>query len=458
MSTGRLIDLLPYQKRLVEDRHRFIVVKWCRQAGKSFGVAVKVVLESIEKPTTWVVLSRGERQSREIMAKVASIARGVCKAAELVSESEGIFKAYDAEYKQLEVRLPTMVDGQFSRIIGLPANPDTARGYSANVVLDEFGIHALSREIWTALFGCITRGYRLIVLSTPKGRQNKYYDIWEHGGPTWSRHATNIHEAIAEGLVLRNEDGSLATAEDLRQALGDDEAWAQEYLCEFVDEASAWLTYDLIGECESGLASMEWDSTATYASAVPPPARFVGFDVARRRDLSIIWTCDLVGDVLWTREVLRLEKTPFRIQREQLYAAIERPGVRRACIDETGIGMQIAEEAREKYGSRVEPVNFGMAGVKEGLATILKEAFEDKLVRIPIDKEIRDELHKVQKLTTAAGNHRYDAERTDNKAGHADHFWALALCVHGRKAAPHPIRFDYTQVQGRRFGQQRGCW
>ena len=32
------------------------------------------------------------------------------------------------------------------------ANPDTARGFSANVFLDEFAFHKDSREIWKALF------------------------------------------------------------------------------------------------------------------------------------------------------------------------------------------------------------------------------------------------------------------------------------------------------------------
>ena len=59
----------------------------------------------------------------------------------------------DAGYKALEVAFPSG-----SRITALPANADTARGFSANVFLDEFAFHADSRKIWAALFPVISKG------------------------------------------------------------------------------------------------------------------------------------------------------------------------------------------------------------------------------------------------------------------------------------------------------------
>ena len=78
--------------------------------------------------------------------------------------------------KQLEVRF-----ANGSVIYGLPANPDTARGYSGNVTLDEFAFHSDADKIYTALFPTITRGYCLEVISTPNGQQGKFYEIGEGG-------------------------------------------------------------------------------------------------------------------------------------------------------------------------------------------------------------------------------------------------------------------------------------
>src|SRR5690606_12961813 len=78
----------------------------------------------------------------------------------------------EGTYRALEVEYP---DG--SRITVLPANPDTARGFSSNVFLDEFAIHKDSRAIWTALFPVISAGWKLRVTSTPKGKDNKFYEL-----------------------------------------------------------------------------------------------------------------------------------------------------------------------------------------------------------------------------------------------------------------------------------------
>lgn len=71
--------------------------------------------------------------------------------------------------RALKVQLPGG-----SKITALPANPDTARGFSANVLLDESAFHQDSRAIWKVLFPVISKpGLKLRVISTPNGKGNK---------------------------------------------------------------------------------------------------------------------------------------------------------------------------------------------------------------------------------------------------------------------------------------------
>ena len=108
------------------------------------------------------------------------------------------------------------------------------------------------------------------------------------------------------------------------------------------------------------------------------------------------------------------------------------PEVRRCCIDATGLGMQLAERAADRFGTwRVESVMFS-SGVKEALAYPVKAAFEDKNIRIPFDRALRADLRAIRKETTAAGNIRFSADRGEN--GHSDRFWALALALHAVSA------------------------
>ena len=59
----------------------------------------------------------------------------------------------DTSLRQLEITLPNGV-----RIIGLPANPLTARGHTGDVFLDEFAMHAADDAIWASLFPTLLRG------------------------------------------------------------------------------------------------------------------------------------------------------------------------------------------------------------------------------------------------------------------------------------------------------------
>lgn len=417
--------LLPYQKRWIADESRFKIWLASRQVGKSFACTLEAVLDCIGRRTTWVFLSVGERQAKELAEKSKLHLKAI--GAYFDEVDEDFLADSGVRYAALEQRLQNG-----SRLIFLPANPDTARGYTANLFLDEFAFHKDSQAIWTALYPSITRrpDLKIRIASTPNGKSNKFYALYEgkdersSGQQVWSRHRTDVYDAVKDGLPINPEE--------LRLALNDDLAWAQEYELEFTEENTAYLNYELIASCEDFAATMDGvlDDLLTGGDV------FMGFDIGRHRDLSVIWVLERVGDVYWTRRVVELKGVPFATQREVLYNIL--PFVNRSGIDATGMGAQLAEEAHAKFGSRVEPVVFTNL-VKGDLATTLRRTFEDKQVRIPVDKNIREDLHSVRRISTSAGNIRFDADR--DKESHADRFWSLALALHAATNARGPIEF-----------------
>lgn len=421
MSVAPVIHFYPYQRRWLDDTSRFKIGMFARQTGKTFGSGGEIVDDCIQaeisgKRTRWVILSRGERQAKEAIDEAV---KPLVKAYYAIYKTltsppdfaEGEFKSDSGEtYKTLEV---TFAGG--SRITALPANPDTARGFSANVLLDEFAFHKDSRAIWQALFPVVSKpGLKLRVISTPNGKSNKFYELMTGKDDGWSRHVCDIYQAVQEGCP-RNID-------ELRAALADPDAWAQEYELQWLDEATAWLSYDLIAGCESDEAG----DPARYAGG----RCYVGVDIGRRRDLYVIWVIEEVGDVGVTREVVKLRRASFAEQDAELDRIMRTYNVVRVCKDQTGMGEKPVEDAQNRYGRhRVEGLLF-TGPVKQDLAILLKQRFEDRKVRVPVDRDTRDSLHSVKKIVTAAGNDRFDAERTEK--GHADEFWALALAEHAR--------------------------
>lgn len=420
---------LPYQRTWVADRSRFKIGLWARQTGKSTAIALEVNADVLDseaagRRTTWVLLSRGERQSRELAHKVRELAA-------LVTEARKLFQA--PELVELAGNVSELRYPSGSRVIALPANPDTARGYSGHVALDEFAFHADSDAIWTALFPTITRGHKIRVVSTTNGQQNRFYQLWSEaqaGGAAWSAHRVTIHDAVAQGLPL--------DVDELRAGIRDDLSFRQEYECEFVDEATAWLPWDLIRPNEDPRATLVLPDGF---DAVDGGAWYAGWDVARWNDLSVFWLLERFGDVLWTRAVHVMRRMRFEDQWAEIQSLVRRvPRFARLCVDATGLGEKPAEDAATRMPGRVEAVKF-TAGVKESLAGDLRRALEDRRLRLPVDDAVRDDLHAVRRTVTAAGNARFAGDGPD---GHADRFWACALAVHAAVAAP-PA--DWSQAQ-----------
>ncbi|MBW1666725.1 MAG: terminase family protein [Deltaproteobacteria bacterium] len=416
-----IVKLYPYQKRWILDESRFLAGMWARQTGKSFGSAAKIVLDCREHDkATWVTISSGERQVKELMSKVKFHGELTGMAISWAEErySYELPSGERDEYKVVEARFRNE-----SRILGIPANPDTARGYTANVYLDEFSVHKASRELWAAVFPVISReGLRLMVTFTPKGKQNKAYEVWQND--IFTKHRVDIYQAV--------EQGCPHDIELLRAAIDDPDLWAQEYELVFLDEATAWLPYELLNECEH-------DRAGDPAIAGTGPF-YVGMDIGRRRDLTVIWVIEQVGDVFWTREVVELRKASFSEQDQELDRVMAQYNPVRVCMDQTGMGEKPVEDAKRRHGDyKVEGVLF-TGPVKLDLATGIRRKFEDRQIRIPRDRKVRDDLHSVKKVTTSSGNIRFDAERSGDS--HADRFWTLALALHAAGASTEPrIRF-----------------
>lgn len=404
-----------YQRRWIANQARFKAGMFARQTGKTFGTTFEVAqdgqLNDLDgKRTRWVILSRGERQAKEAMEE--GVKRHAQALGSIVKNFEQDYRTDTATYRALEVEYPNG-----SRITALPANPDTARGFSANVFLDEFAFHQDSRKIWTALFPVISAGWKLRVVSTPNGKGNKFYDIMTGKDPLWYRQTCDIYQAVADGLP-RN-------IEELRMGINDDDAWAQEYELKWLDEASAWLSYDLISSVEHDQAGL----TENYQGG---PC-YVGVDIGARNDLFVIWVLELVGDVLWTREIIAKQRITFAEQDFLLDDVFERYQVVRCCEDQTGMGEKPVEDAKRKHGEyRVEGVLFTTPN-KITLATNGKEAFEDRRIRIPMgDTPLRTDLHKLQKVAGPTGAPRFVAE--SDSTGHADRTWACFLAINAASA------------------------
>jgi phage FluMu gp28-like protein len=423
------LKLYPYQRRWLSDPAKRKLARKSRRIGFSFAEGLDGVLSCHEREKhKFIVLSRSDRLSKEF---ITDSVVPHCKAIGIIADyAEGTLPG--TSFAQSEI---TFTNG--SRIIALPANPDTARSYEGDILLDEFAFHKGARKIAEAIIPAITRGFKLKIISTPNGQQGPYYDLSKECGlvdgiktsSRFSAHSVDIYEAIAEGCL--DKDGHVLDSEEIRASCLDEEMWLQEYCCQFLSTAAQWISPELFQACVSDDAVMGFpnlDLRNLYA----------GWDIARNKDLSVIWFLELVGDVTVTRGVVEYKNVPTPDQQRDASAMMQL--CQRMAIDKSGMGISIFESLEERWGGQVEGVTFTQQA-KELMAVHAKRRMEATATRLPDDDVVRNSFRSVKKTVTATGMARFDAEH-DEKYGHADHWWAYCLA---EQAAGAPLMLGVVE-------------
>ncbi|MDP0496138.1 MAG: terminase family protein [Verrucomicrobiota bacterium JB024] len=457
---------LPYQRKWIEDTSRLKIMEKSRQIGLSWTSAYSLVREqsrSDARLDAWVS-SRDEMQARLFLEDAKSFASILHRAAgdlgaTVVSEGGG--SAFALEF----------ANGR--RLHCLSSNADAQAGKRGTRLLDEFALHPDPRHLYAIAYPGITWGGQLEIVSTHRGSNNFFNqlirEVTEQGNPKgFSHHRVTLQDALDQGFLTKLKEklppedprahmDEAAYYDFIRASCADEESFQQEYLCRPADDTTAFLSWELISECEYA-ARDEWEIPLAACAAGDAEKQgrdlrlahdlYLGVDIGREHDLSVFWLVERINDLSLTRNVTTLERTPFAQQEEVLDAFLSLPTLRRACIDQSGLGRQFAERAAARYGGyRVEGVTF-TAGLKEALAYPVRSAFENRTLRIPPDKRIRADLRAVKKEATASGNVRFCAERGAN--GHADRFWALALALHaGRQPAARATHYESLNLPAR---------
>ena len=459
-----VLQLRPYQQRWIDDPADSLIAAKSARIGFSYATGLRRLLRKgglLERDNrTCTVLSASKPQSVEFVETVQKNLQLIGATAELYEEPfidiEG-----ESSFTQSRIQLPNG-----SRFIALAANPRTARGYPGDAVLDEFGHHEESYAIWAAITRQTALGNELDVLSTPNGEQGKFFDLAKELGladgvapnpnpfqkGTWSAHWVDVHLAVAEGCPI--------DVQKMQDRIKDADTFAQEFLCQFLKAQGAWLPLELVAGAEDDSATIDWPDLY-----VPSGPLYLGIDVGREGDRTVAWLDEHIGDIAWTRMVMRLHGTPFFTSdgeqklNDQAHKLL--PWVMlatRTAMDSTGIGLGLFEFLAAKVPGRVMGVNFsgsvpagenvpgsmankntGMVKIKTDMAVRLKQNFEKHLSRIPRDPQVRQELMAIKKEFTG-GAIKFDAPRIEVDTAvaggkkkkvfaHADSFWAKAMAA-----------------------------
>lgn len=452
MGNARIIPknldglFLEFQSKWVTDQARLKLMEKARQIGISWSTAYTAVERTARagaRHDQWVS-SRDDLQARLFIEDCKMWAKVLDMAAqdlgEIVIDDKSKLTAYVLQF----------ANGR--RIHSMSSNPDAQAGKRGGRVLDEFALHPDPRKLWSIAYPGITWGGSMEIISTHRGSHNFFNqlirEIRENGNPKKiSLHRVTLQDALDQGFLYKlqralpadhevQEMDEAAYFDFIKSGCADEESFLQEYMCAPADDDAAFLEYDLIASCEYA-AGDDWEYD--YDQLIAARGRlYGGLDIGRKKDLTVLWVFELLGDVLYTRKIIELKNMAKPDQEAVIWPIMAL--MQRTCIDATGLGIGWTDDAKRKFGEyRVEGVTF-TPRTKEELAYPVRGRMQDKKMRLPYKPEIRADLRAVTKVTTMAGNIRFTAERSEN--GHADRFWACGLGIHAASTPSAPIEFQ----------------
>jgi hypothetical protein len=196
------------------------ILNCTRQWGKSTVLALKAVHRAWSVPgSLTLVASPSERQSGEFLRKAAAFLACL-----------GVKRRGDGDNSS-SLALPNG-----SRIVGLPGTECTVRGFSAVSLLLIDEASRVSDAMYKSLRPMLAVGNGdLWLMSTPYGKRGFFYDAWAHGDG-WERHSAPATACPRIPPTFLEEE---------RSAMG--QAWfAQEYLCEFIDDGGGWFSREVV--------------------------------------------------------------------------------------------------------------------------------------------------------------------------------------------------------------------
>lgn len=214
------LSLDPWQRQFLESTADRALLNASRQSGKSTMTAVLAVHTAIySAPALVLLLSPTLRQSGELFRKALAIYRDLGRP--VPAESETALTL-------------TLANG--SRIVSLPGDEQTVRGYSGVKLLAIDEASRVADDLYLSVTPMLAvSGGRLVALSTPFGTRGWWYESWR-GPEAWERYeipAALCPRISADFLVqARREMGSFW--------------YDQEFGCAFLDAISQAFTRDEI--------------------------------------------------------------------------------------------------------------------------------------------------------------------------------------------------------------------
>jgi len=418
--------LFAYQKRIMEDDSRYVILTKSRRIGGTFIFALKTIVECLQNGYNGWFSSNDHTNGLEYI-------RYVKQWSSLINT----FLGY--EYIRLDGSTTEKVElPNGTRITALSSSPSALRGKDGVIILDEMAARTDQEEVMTAAQGCIIQRGKLYLLSSHNGPTTVFYNIAtaEHNG--WSKHVVTLLDALEDGYAERfakhlrhlpdKRAINSAFVDEIKKITLSDEQYRQEYLCEPLSLQS------LISAGEYDELSL-WDVPEALDPDHDYSPLYIGIDVGRTRDFTVIWVLERYLNPEATNDhdrydyktvcVKWLRAMDIPSQFQHIKQVVQHKDVANVLIDMGSVGRPLSDALVDAYPNIVVPYSF-TAQRKAALCERVKGYVQYKRVSLPLTPIIREDILSMRRQSSKSGNLSYDGHTRET---HCDFFIALSMAL-----------------------------
>lgn len=261
---------------------------------------------------------------------------------------------------------------------------DSLRGYSNDYLIIDEAAFISENTINSILIPTLTvKGKKILVLSTPKGKNwlFKYFNR-QHTDSNWkSFKFTSYDSPYVNKKFLDEQKNSLPQ-----------EIFEQEYMAEFIDKASIFKNLDDI---------MLYNILPDKKSDV-----YIGVDLGMNNDYTVATVINSDHQVI---DILRFTNVTSNDLKNRLQTFFEIHKPKNIVIENNGLGIPIVSDLLDtKWGEYITPFTTTPKSKHEVIQNMVR-LFNNKIIKLPNDDNLRLELENFIFVMTETGNIKYQA-------------------------------------------------
>lgn len=310
-------------------------------------------------------------------------------------------------------------------------DPNTIRGEGPHgYLLDEF--RSMKEEmIWDTIRpACMDHKAKVSIITTPFGVNNYTYAIWRRGMdrahyPEYQSWGYLAHQPDKEGIVSQYDRG-IPSYENPH--LQQDPRSLREEMSQLAFEREILAIFHPDMDTAIRVNHSVWNSCKWLDGPVGPEPYFIGFDVGKHVDYSVLTVmnsdCQLVHMYRTQMDYANLKEYAINIFRHWNSALV--------LMDATGVGDPLFDSILTDYNN-IQPYKISDNALKTALVTTLQLGFDHSKLSFPDPFEhrdsvgvLKDELGTFTFKTTPSGVTQYMAR----DGYHDDCVMSLALCYY----------------------------